>query len=51
MLCQMIGKGSFGQVYRGIFTINRNEEDMNKYPKFTAIKVENDLSKASQIVN
>jgi hypothetical protein len=45
----MIGKGSFGEVFRGIYT--EKEERKKKYPKFVAIKVENDLTKVSQIGN
>jgi hypothetical protein len=47
----MIGKGSFGEVYRGVFTLSGKEEESKRFPKFTAIKVENDATKASQIAN
>jgi hypothetical protein len=51
VLAQMIGKGSFGEVYRGVFALNSKEEETKRFPKFTAIKVENDATKASQIAN
>ena len=49
MLGQIIGKGSFGQVFRGVYT--DKEGSKRKYPHSVAIKVENDLTKMSQIAN
>jgi hypothetical protein len=38
-------------VYRGVFTLSSREEESRRFPKFTAIKVESDTTKASQIAN
>lgn len=50
MLTHIIGKGSFGEVYRGLF-LESKEEHNAKQPKYTAIKIENDITKISQIGN
>lgn len=50
VLGQLIGRGSFGEVFRGVSTLAAKEEG-GRFPRHTAIKVENDLTKASQIAN
>jgi predicted Ser/Thr protein kinase len=49
LLTQLIGKGSFGEVYRGLYT--DKDQAKKKYPRNTAIKIENDLTKTTQLAN